>query len=459
MACPSGRRRPLEREDPPGHASPAAGAARRDRVRHAPHALRRPGRRVRSAEYMDWKSGGDTNFAPSRRPTASSTAGGSGTRARPTRTRCGPRTPPSPHRSSATSSRSAPTSAASGSSSSSRRTASKPSDPPPRRQQRFNPDAEGWVVRSWVKLTDNTDSYMLLMDNGPDGLPDPSTEARDPLHLRRPVRRRHPAPLARRRAPRCIAPARADHELRVRSGARRLDRRREGDGLASEHAQPHRVGRRPPMNPGVAVFDIDLPPGVSFMRSLGRAGSCLAMSSSATDRRAVLAVRRQGAVVPAARPHRRVRRVAQHELSPGSFELVAPTSDYVSFCAAAALEKVGLEGSRRRAARARERADGLFKNRFNIAMANIGFPMPPRRRRARSPRPARTQRGSGIRSCSSRAATPASAGAGLVVRSADGPGDEVPAVADPGGQHTVPATSPSSPCRCCSATSSSAPST
>jgi hypothetical protein len=47
---------------------------------------------------------------------------------------------------------------------------------------RFNPDDEGWVVRSWVELTDNPDSYMLLFDSGPDGLPDPATEQRMPLH-------------------------------------------------------------------------------------------------------------------------------------------------------------------------------------------------------------------------------------------------------------------------------------
>jgi hypothetical protein len=47
---------------------------------------------------------------------------------------------------------------------------------------RFNPDDEGWVVRSWFELTDFPDSYMLLMDSGPDGLPDPSTERRAPLH-------------------------------------------------------------------------------------------------------------------------------------------------------------------------------------------------------------------------------------------------------------------------------------
>jgi hypothetical protein len=48
---------------------------------------------------------------------------------------------------------------------------------------RFNPDDEGWVVRSWIELTDNPDSYMLLMDSDADGLPDPATEIRVPLQL------------------------------------------------------------------------------------------------------------------------------------------------------------------------------------------------------------------------------------------------------------------------------------
>jgi hypothetical protein len=47
---------------------------------------------------------------------------------------------------------------------------------------RFNPDGDGWVVRSWLELTDNPDSYMLLMESGADGLPDPATETRVPLH-------------------------------------------------------------------------------------------------------------------------------------------------------------------------------------------------------------------------------------------------------------------------------------
>jgi len=47
---------------------------------------------------------------------------------------------------------------------------------------RFNPPGEGWVVRTWLELTDFPDSYMLLMDSGPDGLPDPDSEVRVPLH-------------------------------------------------------------------------------------------------------------------------------------------------------------------------------------------------------------------------------------------------------------------------------------
>ena len=47
---------------------------------------------------------------------------------------------------------------------------------------RFNPEDQGWVVRSWLELTDTPDSYMLLMESGDDGLPDPDTEIRVPLH-------------------------------------------------------------------------------------------------------------------------------------------------------------------------------------------------------------------------------------------------------------------------------------
>ncbi|MGE0880790.1 MAG: hypothetical protein AB7L13_20430 [Acidimicrobiia bacterium] len=48
---------------------------------------------------------------------------------------------------------------------------------------RFNPDDQGWVLRTWVELTDcGPDSYMLLMDSLPDGTPDPATEIRVPIY-------------------------------------------------------------------------------------------------------------------------------------------------------------------------------------------------------------------------------------------------------------------------------------
>jgi hypothetical protein len=39
---------------------------------------------------------------------------------------------------------------------------------------RLNPDGEGWVVRSWLELTDNPNSYMILREQKDD----PATESR-----------------------------------------------------------------------------------------------------------------------------------------------------------------------------------------------------------------------------------------------------------------------------------------
>ena len=47
---------------------------------------------------------------------------------------------------------------------------------------RFNADDQGWVVRSWLELTDNPDSFMILMEHGDDGLPIRDTEVHVPLH-------------------------------------------------------------------------------------------------------------------------------------------------------------------------------------------------------------------------------------------------------------------------------------
>lgn len=47
---------------------------------------------------------------------------------------------------------------------------------------RFNPDDSGWVVRQWVELTENPGAFMVLMEQGADGLPDASTEVHVALH-------------------------------------------------------------------------------------------------------------------------------------------------------------------------------------------------------------------------------------------------------------------------------------
>ena len=42
---------------------------------------------------------------------------------------------------------------------------------------RLNPDGEGWVVRSWLQLTDDPDSFMVVREDKDD----PSTESHIPL--------------------------------------------------------------------------------------------------------------------------------------------------------------------------------------------------------------------------------------------------------------------------------------
>ena len=62
---------------------------------------------------------------------------------------------------------------------------------------RFNPEADGWVVRTWTELTDNPDSFMILMEQGDDGLPIPPPRSACRCTAGA-VRRRHAAALARR---------------------------------------------------------------------------------------------------------------------------------------------------------------------------------------------------------------------------------------------------------------------
>jgi hypothetical protein len=47
---------------------------------------------------------------------------------------------------------------------------------------RFNPEGTGWVVRQWIELSENPGAFMILMEQGADGLPDQSTEVHVPMH-------------------------------------------------------------------------------------------------------------------------------------------------------------------------------------------------------------------------------------------------------------------------------------
>jgi hypothetical protein len=47
---------------------------------------------------------------------------------------------------------------------------------------RFNPEHEGWVVRQWIELSENPGAFMVLMEQGDDGLPDQRTEVHIPMH-------------------------------------------------------------------------------------------------------------------------------------------------------------------------------------------------------------------------------------------------------------------------------------
>ena len=63
---------------------------------------------------------------------------------------------------------------------------------------RFNPDADGWVVRSWLELTDNPDSFMILMEQGARRPARSRHRGARPAAPRLALRRRHAAALARR---------------------------------------------------------------------------------------------------------------------------------------------------------------------------------------------------------------------------------------------------------------------
>ncbi len=144
-----------------------------------------PDDEFRSLEYMDWKSGGDTNFAPIATATGELDCRGFWQK--------GDERPDKDARFTSNALR-CPTireyvESVGANFGRVRTIKLEPQDYETSLRQihrddnnRFNPETDGWVVRSWLELTDNPDSFMILMEPGPDGFPDPATEVHIPLH-------------------------------------------------------------------------------------------------------------------------------------------------------------------------------------------------------------------------------------------------------------------------------------
>ena len=126
-------------------------------------------------EYMDWKSGGDTNFAPIASARGEMECAGFWDHGKPDKdgiwTSNAAKCPTLVRYVEQAGARYGRV----------RIIKLNPSDEPAALRQmhlddnnRLNPDGEGWVVRSWLELTDSPDSYMILREDKDD----PSTESR-----------------------------------------------------------------------------------------------------------------------------------------------------------------------------------------------------------------------------------------------------------------------------------------
>jgi predicted ATP-grasp superfamily ATP-dependent carboligase len=131
------------------------------------------------------------------------------------------------------------------------------------------------------------------------------------------------------------------------------------------------------LSPSVAVFDIDLPPGVAYLRSLARAG--VDVQTFSDDRMAAGRSSRFAGRVkrcpPVMRTDEFVAFVADG-ISDGSLELIAPTSDYVAFAVAAAVQKLGIDAATVGHPEPSGVCTALFKADFYTRMEQLGFPVP-----------------------------------------------------------------------------------
>ena len=128
----------------------------------------------------------------------------------------------------------------------------------------------------------------------------------------------------------------------------------------------------------VTVFDVDLPPGLAFIRSLGRAGvpvvACSPTRMAAGRLSRHVTARRRS---PAVRDCDRFVAWLTEQLDSGAIDLVAPTSDWVMFCVAEAMERLGRHPDEVGHPDPEQVRTCLFKDRFASAVADCGFPSPP----------------------------------------------------------------------------------
>ena len=127
----------------------------------------------------------------------------------------------------------------------------------------------------------------------------------------------------------------------------------------------------------VTVFDVDLPTGVAFARSLGRAG--VPAKAYSADGRAAERYSLHACVVRPCPPVRRTDEFVAwiaDGLTEGWIDLIAPTSDYVAFAVGAAVGKIGVDAMTVGHPNPEAARTALFKERFYAAFNRIGFPTP-----------------------------------------------------------------------------------
>ena len=142
------------------------------------------------------------------------------------------------------------------------------------------------------------------------------------------------------------------------------------------------INRGPHISPEgyrqVAVFDPGLPPGVAFIRSLGRAGVPVVAFSDRRRDGGRFSFHASG-VRQCPSPARSDEFTAwlAGEFQRGSIDLVAPTSDNVSFAVGEALERLGRKSADAGHPPFEAVRTSLFKGRFAQALEEVGFPTPP----------------------------------------------------------------------------------